>query len=297
MPLVLVLISQAPDTRLAGYADQARALLPCAGETAWLAPDEAAEIVLPDAPYETVEQWRAAVSDIVGDAAVDHAILPVGNRRKRLLVADMDSTVINEESLDEVAGAAGIKSQIAAITARAMRGELDFAAALRERIDLLRGFPETALAQVLEQRITLNPGARELVGTMRAHGAHTVLVSGGFTFFTEAVVKRAGFDVHLGNQLLFRDGRIAGVAEPIKGRQAKREMLVNEAQTHGISLTDTLAIGDGANDLEMLNHAGLSIAFHAKPVVAAQAQACIRFCDLTAALYLQGYPQSAITRF
>lgn len=294
MSHVLVLMTPEADDRFAALAERAAALLP-AGEITWLAPAEAAEIALPGAAPETVAAWSTAVTEMIGDAPVDHAILPDANRRKRLLIADMDSTIIAQECLDEVADALGMKARIAAITERAMRGELDFADALRERIGLLHGLPEAALASVLEQRITLNPGARELAATMRAHGAFTILVSGGFTFFTGAVAARAGFDMHRGNTLQFTDGKLAGVAEPILGRESKRETLLAQTEALGVALEETLAVGDGANDLAMLEAAGLGIAYHAKPVVAERADVCIRHCDLTALLYLQGYPKSAFT--
>lgn len=293
MSFVLVLMAPAPGRDVAALGEAASAALPVAGEMRWLSPGEAAEIPLPEASSATVAGWQDTVANLVGARAIDHAILPAENRRKRLLIADMDSTIIAQECLDEIAGAVGIKPQVAAITARAMQGELNFTEALRERIDLLRGLPETSLSEVLENNITLTPGARELVGTMRAHGAHTVLVSGGFTFFTGAIAARAGFDTHRGNVLLFDEGKLTGVGEPILGRDAKRETLLEHARAHDIPLCDTLAVGDGANDLDMLDLSGLGVAFHAKPVVAAQADACIRHCDLTALLYLQGYPRSA----
>jgi phosphoserine phosphatase len=295
MSFVLILMAPAPGDDVAALIDAARAALPAAGDARWLAPGKAAEIPLPDATPETLAAWHETMSGLIGARAVDYAMLPAENRRKRLLIADMDSTIIGQECLDEVAGAVGIKTQVAAITERAMRGELNFEDALRERIGLLLGLPETALAEVLERRIMLNSGARELVGTMRANGAVTVLVSGGFTFFTSAISSRAGFDTHRGNVLLFDNGKLTGVAEPILGREAKRETLLQQTRARNIALGDTLAVGDGANDLAMLELAGLGVAYHAKPVVAAHADASIRHCDLTALLYLQGYAQDAFT--
>lgn len=293
MPQMLVLMAPAPGEDVAAIIDAARAVLPFSGDALWLAPGQAAEIALPDAAPDTLAVWHEMMAELAGARPVDYAIVPAENRRKRLLIADMDSTVIAQECLDEVAGAVGIKPQVAAITERAMRGELAFEDALRARIALLIGLPEAALARVLEAHITLNPGARELVATMRANGALTILVSGGFTFFTGAIAARAGFDMHRGNVLLFDDGKLSGVAEPILGREAKRETLLEQARAHDIALSDVLAVGDGANDLAMLELAGLGAAYHAKPVVAAQADVRIRHCDLTALLFIQGYSQSA----
>jgi len=293
MPQMLVLMAPAPGEDVAAIIGAARAVLPFSGDALWLAPGQAAEIALPDATPDTLAVWHEMMGELAGARPVDYAIVPAENRRKRLLIADMDSTVIAQECLDEVAGAVGVKPQVAAITERAMRGELAFEDALRERIALLISLPEAALARVLEARITLNPGARELVATMRANGALTILVSGGFTFFTSAIAARAGFDMHRGNVLLFDDGKLTGVAEPILGREAKRETLLEQARAHDIALSDVLAVGDGANDLAMLELAGLGVAYHAKPVVAAQADVRIRHCDLTALLFIQGYSQSA----
>jgi phosphoserine phosphatase len=206
-----------------------------------------------------------------------------------MLLADMDSTIIQQECLDEVATAAGIGDQVAAITERAMHGELVFEEALRERIGLLAGFPEDRLQSVLDERITLTPGARTLATTMRAHGGRAILVSGGFTFFTGAIAARAGFDANYANRFLIENGEIVGVAEPILGRDAKLAAMKKEASDAGIGLNEVIAVGDGANDLAMLQAAGLGVAFRAKPIVAEQAHAKINHADLTALLFLQGY--------
>lgn len=254
----------------------------------WLSP-EVCDIVFRPAGEQTLADVEAAVRSIPANAPVDSFIQPVEGRRKRMLVADMDSTIIQQECLDEVAAAAGIGPKIAAITERAMRGELVFEDALRERIALLKGFPEARLQEVLDQQIVLTPGARELVATMRANGGRAVLVSGGFTFFTGAIAKRAGFDIDYANRFLIEDGAIAGVADPILGREAKLDAMEKEAGRAGTSLREVIAVGDGANDLAMLKVAGLGVAFRAKPLVAAEADVKIQHGDLTALLYIQGY--------
>lgn len=224
----------------------------------------------------------------------DIAVMPRASfGRKRLLISDMDSTIIGQECIDELADAVGLKPQIAAITERAMRGELDFEAALTSRVAMLRGLPLGELDRTLRERITLNPGARTLIGTMKAHGAATLLVSGGFTFFTSRIAGQAGFEAHLGNTLLDDGKALTGeVGRPILGRAAKRAALLEAAAALGAGPEDALAIGDGANDLDMIKAAGLGIAYHAKPVVAAEASAAIRHTDLTAALFFQGFTAS-----
>jgi len=231
--------------------------------------------------------------DFLAGSPIDVVVQPADGRRKRLLVADMDSTIIGQECIDELADHAGKRAEISAITERAMRGELDFEAALLERVAMLKGLPESVLAATYESRITLNPGARTLVATMKKLGAATALVSGGFDFFTGRVGAAAGFDTHQANRLLVANGALAGdVARPILGRAAKEEALLRIAGEKGIALQETLAVGDGANDLAMLGRAGLGVAFHAKPTVAAVAAARIDHGDLTALLYLQGVAAS-----
>jgi phosphoserine phosphatase len=261
------------------------------GATDWLAPGEAVDI-----PFEglAAEQADAAARAALEGAAVDVVAQPAEGRRKRLLLADMDSTVVTTETLDELAAFAGLKDRVAAITRRAMNGELDFARAVAERVGLLAGLPVSALERTWEGT-PIMPGAAELVGTMVRHGAHCVLVSGGFTFFTERVAARLGFHAHFSNTLLVADGKLTGrVAEPILGRDAKLAALKRVAAERGLPLSATLAVGDGANDLDMIRAAGLGVAFRAKPVVAAAARARVDHADLRALLFAQGYRASDI---
>jgi len=230
-----------------------------------------------------------AVRSALDGAPVDAIAQRLEGRRKRLLIADMDSTIVTCETLDELADFAGLKERIAAITARAMNGELDFKAALRERVAMLKGLPITALQQTW-QRVRLTSGALERVATMRAHGAMTALVSGGFTFFTQRVAMMVGFDVYRSNVLLDDGAVLTGsVAEPILDRHAKLATLRELAVRDGLAPQATLAVGDGANDLDMLREAGLGVAFHAKPIVAAAARARVDHADLRALLFAQGY--------
>lgn len=227
-----------------------------------------------------------------GEISIDWAVLPAQRRRKRLLVADMDSTMIDGETLDELAAAAGVGERVAAITARAMNGELDFEAAVRERVGLLAGLPLTAADGVLA-RLSAMPGAHAAVATMHASGAHCMLVSGGFTLFADPVGAALGFDEVQANQLEVRDGRLTGrVREPVLGPDAKRRALEDRRRALGLTPDDTLAVGDGANDLAMLSAAGLGVAFRAKPAAAAQARVRVDRAGLTALLYLQGYSQA-----
>jgi phosphoserine phosphatase len=232
---------------------------------------------------------EAALRPVLGEAGVDIIVQPAEGREKRLLIADMDSTIIGQECIDELADFAGLKAEISAITERAMRGELDFETALQTRVGMLKGLSESVLEDCFRSRITLNPGAKTLVETMNARGAATVLVSGGFTFFVERVAKLAGFRHFRANELLIAGGRLTGaVRRPILGREAKEAALRQHAADLGVPLSATLAVGDGANDLDMIAAAGLGIAFRAKPKVAAAADASIRHADLTALLYAQG---------
>jgi phosphoserine phosphatase len=257
-----------------------------------------ADGVAAELAFETADP-RAALRELLaalGDAPVDVAVLPAENRRKRLLVADMDSTMIEQECLDELAGALGLKETVSAITDRAMRGEIAFEPALRERVALLDGLPaKETVEAVLRDHISLTPGGRALVATMRANGAYCALVSGGFTVFTGPVASWLGFDEHRSNRLEVEGGRLTGrVAEPILGREAKLAAIEELARSGGLRRGETLAVGDGANDLAMLQAAGLGVAFRAKPAVAAAAHARIDHGDLTALLYLQGYAADEI---
>jgi len=249
--------------------------------------DVAADIPLP-AGAEPVEVLRAARA-AVASAPADAAIVPKVGRAKRLLVADMDSTIIEQECVDELADFAGRRAEISAITERAMRGELDFEAALTERVAMLAGLSESVLQTCFNERIRLTPGAEALTAGMRAAGAACALVSGGFTFFTERVAAAAGFDRQQANVLEIEDGSLTGaVRRPILGREAKRDALIALRSELGLSPAETLAVGDGANDLAMIEEAGLGVAFRAKPAVMAAADAAIEHGDLTALLYLQG---------
>ena len=253
------------------------------GEPEILARGEAADITVPSAPD------MALVRAALDGAAIDAIVTPTDGRRKRLLIADMDSTIVTGETLDELADFAGLKDRIAAITARAMNGELDFKTALRERVAMLKGLPVDALERTW-QGVRLTPGARELVATMRAHGAYTAMVSGGFSFFTGRVAALCGFDLHRSNTLLDDGTTLTGqVGEPILDRDTKLATLTGLATERGLELSATLAVGDGANDLDMLRAAGLGVAFRAKPIVAAEARARVDHADLRALLFAQGY--------
>jgi phosphoserine phosphatase len=256
------------------------------GEPRWLAQGEAAEFPLraPLAGLEDTLRARLAPRPIV------IAVIPAAGRRKRLLVADMDSTVIGQECIDELAAVAGVGEAVRTITARAMAGELAFEESLRARVKLLAGLPANVITGLLENRISLNPGARTLARTMAAHGATTALVSGGFTAFTTVVAARAGFDIERANRLVIENGRLAGrVEEPVLGRAAKVEVMEALAAARRVDRSAIISVGDGANDIGMLKAAGLGVALHGKEAVRAAADVRIDHGDLTALLYLQGY--------
>lgn len=255
------------------------------GDAVWLDPGVAAEFALEAMPANLWEVW-----DGFQAMGIDLAVQPALGRRKRMLIADMDSTMIQQECIDELADEAGVGAYVAGITARAMNGELDFEAALRERVRLLRGLEEAVIARVIRDRITLMPGGRALVATMRGNGGYAALVSGGFTAFTGAIAGVLGFDENRANRLLVEDGRLTGaVAEPILGKAAKVQALEEISARLGVSPAAAVAVGDGANDLGMLGLAGMGVALHAKPSVQAECQVRVNHGDLTALLYLQGY--------
>jgi phosphoserine phosphatase len=289
MSLVATLICNPADPALdSTVVDGARAILPSPGPARWLFGEVAVDI--PFTGSEDIAGIAARLRQARGDLPVDIVVQPQAARRKKLFLADMDSTMIGQECVDELADFAGLKAHVAAITERAMRGEIEFEPALRERVALLKGLPVSTIDEVLKKRITPTPGGRELVATMRAHGAYTCLISGGFTFFSRAVAATIGFQENRANELKVEDGKLTGeVTEPILGRAAKLATLIELREAFDLDNIDTLAVGDGANDLDMVQHAGLGVAYHAKPAVAAAAAARIDHGDLTALLYAQGY--------
>jgi phosphoserine phosphatase len=254
----------------------------------------AAEFLFDAGPEGSASVERELRSQLAG-LSIDIVVQPAAHRRKRLFLADMDSTMIEQECIDELADFVGLKREVAAITERAMRGEIAFEPALRERVALLKNLPVGVVDKIIAERITLTPGGRALVQTMRAHGAYAGLVSGGFTLFTGPIAEKIGFDEHRANHLIIENERLAGrVKEPILGREAKLATLIELRERLGLIHAETLAVGDGANDLAMLGEAGLGVAFHAKPAVAAAAHARIDHGNLTALLYIQGYAASEL---
>ena len=290
MTLVAVLIANPATPAITdAVLAEARAVLATAHQPRILHGEVAAEILF-EGDAGVADRLREALSG----EPVDVAVVEAGaHRRKRLFLADMDSTMIEQECIDELADVVGLKEHVAAITERAMRGEIAFEPALRERVALLKGISAAVVDALIRDRLTLTPGGRTLVATLKAHGAHTCLVSGGFGLFTGPIADKIGFHEQHANRLVLRDGHLTGeVEEPIVGKAAKRETLIALRDKLGLSAADTLAVGDGANDLAMLGEAGLGVAFHAKPAVAAAAHARIDHGDLTALLYLQGYAAS-----
>jgi len=255
------------------------------GETIWLAIDEAAEFALPMRPDNVDDVWKSCQG-----MCVDLIVQPLEGRRKKMLLADMDSTMIQQECIDELAAEAGVGDRVAGITAKAMNGELDFEGAIDERVGLLKDLPETIIDQVLNTRITYMPGGATLLATMKANGAYAALVSGGFTAFTAKVAAHLGFDENRANTLEIVDGHLSGkVVRPILGQEAKLEALKEITEELGISAQDVLAVGDGMNDLLMLQSAGTGAALHGKPALQERCDVRINHGDLTALLYLQGY--------
>ncbi len=291
MSHVLTLIAGAPAQPLdVACIAQARAVLPAPGETKWLSEGEACDITFTLVELSEITTIRDRVREALKGAAIDVVCQQRQSRRKRLLIADMDSTLIGQECIDEIADYVGLRPKISEITERAMRGKLEFEPALRERVALLKGVDEKALQTLFDEQITLNPGARTLARTMSAHGARSVIVSGGFTYFTARVAEISGFDAHQANTLEIEGGKLTGrVIEPILGQQAKLDALRHHRKIMELDHIDTLCVGDGANDLAMLSEAGLGVAYHAKPMVAAKAHARVNHGDLTALLFAQGY--------
>jgi phosphoserine phosphatase len=289
MSLVATLICNPADPALdSTVVDGARAILPSPGQAQWLFDEVAVDI--PFAGSDDIRAIEKRLREARGDLPIDIVVQPQALRRKKLFLADMDSTMIGQECIDELADFAGLKAHVAGITERAMRGEIEFEPALRERVALLKGMPISVVDEVLKRRITPTPGGRELVATMRAHGAYTCLISGGFTLFTDAVAVMIGFQENRANRLVVRDGQLTGeVVEPVLGRAAKLATLIELRESFDLDDIDTLVVGDGANDLGMIESAGLGVAYHAKPAVAAVAAARIDHGDLTALLYAQGY--------
>lgn len=258
------------------------------GDAVWLSPDEAAEFALPEMPDNRWDVWAD-----LQDMGVDLVILPSDARRKKMLLADMDSTMIQQECIDELADEAGVGARVKDITARAMNGELDFDGALKERVGLLKDLSESVIGDVIKNRITFMPGGAALLATMKANGAYAALVSGGFTAFTGHVAEALGFDENRANTLHVENGKLTGtVGLPILGREAKVQALQEISMRLNLTHADVIAVGDGANDLGMLQRAGAGVALHAKPTVQAQAKIRVNHGDLTAILFLQGYAVS-----
>ena len=298
MIFVATLISNPAAPSLdAAAIERAHRALPSAQAPAWLDPGIAADIPFAGSQEHKEANGKRALADRVRAAltgvAADVVLQPASGRRKRLFLTDMDSTMIGQECIDELADYVGVKRQVAAITERAMRGEIEFAPALRERVALLKGLPTSVADKVIAERISLTPGASTLIATLRKNGAYTCLVTGGFTLFTRRVAAMIGFDENCANTLVVdAEGRLTGqVAEPIFGREAKLATLIELTRRLGLAPHATLVAGDGANDIAMIEAAGLGVAYHAKPNVAKAAAARIDHGDLTALLYAQGYRQ------
>jgi phosphoserine phosphatase len=292
--IATLISSPARPTVVTALVDAARAELPGAGKPQWLAQNIAADIPFTPPPGADDRATAAMLRERFPDG-IDVVVQPAAGRRKALFLADMDSTMIGQECIDELADYVGLKKEVSEITERAMRGEIAFEPALRERVALLKNLPVNVVDEIIEKRITLTPGGRALVQTMRANGAYTCLVSGGFTLFTGPIGAKIGFNEHRSNHLILDGEKLAGmVEEPILGREAKLATLIELRTRFGLAPHETMAVGDGANDLAMLGEAGLGVAFRAKPAVAAAAHARIDHADLSALLYAQGYRADGI---
>ncbi|MDQ0454848.1 phosphoserine phosphatase SerB [Rhizobium paknamense] len=288
MAFVATLIANPSNPAITPALAEAAAARLAATGLYWLADGVACDLALKDGT--PAAEAEAELRALIGALPIDIAVQEADTRRKAFLIADMDSTMIGQECIDELAAEVGLKDKVSQITARAMNGEIAFEPALRERVALLKGLPLTVVDEVIAKRITLTPGGPELIATMKAKGFYTALVSGGFTVFTSRIAATLGFHENRANILLEKDGKLTGeVAEPILGKQAKVDALLDITAKLGIGPQDCIAVGDGANDLGMLGLAGSGVALHAKPAVAAEAKIRIDHGDLTALLYLQGY--------
>ena len=294
MDTVLVAIASPKTFKLtAEHMSTAMQTAGITGDLNWLSPDESCEVAFNAGENFDARQTEDKVRNALKDLPIDIAFVPADNRKKKLLVADMDSTMIQQECIDELADVAGVGEHVKQVTARAMAGELDFQDALRQRLILLKGQPESIIADVIKDRLTFTPGGRALVQTMKANEAFTAVLSGGFTHFTGYVAKILGFDDNQANVLEIEDGKLKGTAiEPIMDKDQKKRSLATLTMMNGLSFAQTLAVGDGANDLPMLNRASMGVALHGKPIVRDGARYRIDHGDLTALLYLQGYKRS-----
>ncbi|MER8983230.1 phosphoserine phosphatase SerB [Mesorhizobium sp. M0870] len=290
MPLIATLVSRPTERALSLSLANMASRSVGASAVVWLAEGIACDLVLPEAADDAVTS--AVLRTALASEAVDVIVQEAETRRKKILIADMDSTMIDQECIDELADEIGVKDRVATITARSMNGEIAFEPALRERVALLKGLDAAVVDRIVANRLTLAAGGRVLVRTMRANGAWTALVSGGFEVFTTRIAAMLGFQENRANRLLEQDGRFIGlVGEPILGRAAKADALIEISARLGLTPADAIAVGDGANDLDMIRLAGTGVALHAKPTVAAQAKVRIDHGDLTALLYVQGYRQ------
>ncbi|MBW8908322.1 MAG: phosphoserine phosphatase SerB [Mesorhizobium sp.] len=288
MPLIATIVSRPEDRAVSASLANMASRAAGASVVHWLAEDIACDVVLPEVP--DVGALTANLRAALASEPVDVIVQPAQGRKKKILLADMDSTMIDQECIDELADEIGVKSHVAAITARSMNGEIAFEPALRERVALLKGLDTAVVDRIIANRLTLAAGGRALVRTMRANGVWTALVSGGFDVFTSRIADMLGFQENRANRLIEQDGKFTGmVAEPILGRAAKAEALLDIAAKLGLKAEDAIAVGDGANDIDMIRLAGTGVALHAKPSVAEQARIRIDHGDLTALLYVQGY--------